>query len=152
MRRISLFLFLIISATAAGLYAGNLWKPEKQSAPDLAAEPDSPSSSTTDFVRLNNQFIIPILSGDRVAALVVLSLSLEITPGQSEYIYLREPKLRDAFLQVLFDHANTGGFSGAFTDTTNLVQLRRSLLGEARLVLGEVVQNVLITEIARQDS
>jgi hypothetical protein len=84
--------------------------------------------------------------------MVILSLSLEVATGTSEQVYSREPKLRDGFLQVLFDHANSGGFKGSFTDSSNLVLLRRTLMETARSILGEVVQDVLISDIARQDS
>jgi flagellar FliL protein len=84
--------------------------------------------------------------------MVVLSLSLEVAPGHTEDVYSREPKIRDAFLQVLFDHANSGGFRGSFTDGSNLVVLRRALQEKAVAVLGDIVTDVLITEIARQDS
>lgn len=105
-----------------------------------------------EYVKMNNQFVVPVVEEGRVAALVVLSLSLEVDPGSTEALYLREPKLRDAFLQVLFDHANIGGFSGSFTDGTNLIALRTSLKEAAAQVMGLVVTDVLITDIARQDS
>jgi flagellar protein FliL len=105
-----------------------------------------------EYVKMNNQFVVPVVENSRVAAMVVLSLSLEVEPGNTEAVYQREPKLRDAFLQVLFDHANTGGFSGSFTDGSNLIVLRTSLKEAAGLVLGTVVHDVLITDIARQDS
>lgn len=105
-----------------------------------------------EYVKMNNQFVIPVVERSRVAAMVVLSLSLEVEPGNTEAVYQREPKLRDAFLQILFDHANTGGFSGTFTDGSNLVVLRNSLKEAAVQVLGKAVTDVLITDIARQDS
>lgn len=105
-----------------------------------------------EYVKMNNQFVVPVVEGGRVSSMVVLSLSLEVAAGNTEAVYQREPKLRDAFLQVLFDHANTGGFSGTFTDGSNLVVLRTSLKETAALVLGTIVDDVLITDIARQDS
>jgi hypothetical protein len=96
--------------------------------------------------------VVPVMQDGRVAAMVVLSLSLEVQEGNTEAVYQREPKLRDVFLQVLFDHANVGGFSGSFTDGSNLVVLRNSLKEAAALVLGTTVRDVLITDIARQDS
>lgn len=105
-----------------------------------------------DYVKLNNQFVVPVVEKGRVAAMVVLSLSLEVEAGNTEAVYQREPKLRDVFLQVLFDHANTGGFAGSFTDGSNLIVLRTSLKEAAALVMGPVVSDVLITDIARQDS
>jgi hypothetical protein len=108
--------------------------------------------TSPEYVKLNNQFVIPVVQEGRVAAMVVLSLSLEVEAGNTEAVYQREPKLRDVFLQVLFDHANVGGFSGSFTDGSNLVVLRTSLKEAAALVLGRTVRDVLITDIARQDS
>jgi flagellar protein FliL len=116
-----------------------------------SAEEGEPEEGAPEYVKMNNQFVVPVVSDGRVAAMVVLSLSLEVEAGNTEAVYQREPKLRDAFLQVLFDHANVGGFSGSFTDGSNLVVLRTSLKEAAALVLGTVVSDVLITDIARQD-
>ena len=66
-------------------------------------------------------------------------------------IYSKEPKLRDSFLQVLFDHANIGGFDGAFTNANNLAVLRGALREVAQKDMGDQVTDVLIVEIARQD-
>lgn len=124
---------------------------------DHAAAEDSGEDGETEadapeYVKLNNQFVVPVVEKGRVAAMVVLSLSLEVGTGNTEAVYQREPKLRDVLLQVMFDHANTGGFSGSFTDGSNLIVLRTSLKEAAALVLGPVVTDVLITDIARQDS
>ena len=71
--------------------------------------------------------------------------------GQRETVYAREPKLRDAFLQVLFDHANMGGFRGTFTDSNNMDVLRNALNETARKSMGDLILDVLIMDIARQD-
>ena len=105
-----------------------------------------------EYVKLNNQFVIPVVEAGQVAALVVVSLSLEVSAGSAELVFEREPKLRDVFLQVLFDHANAGGFRGSFTDGSNLVILRQALKEVAMQVLGDKVRDVLIVDIARQDS
>lgn len=106
---------------------------------------------TSDFVKINNQFVVPVVKGEDIAALVVMSISLEVPTGGSEKIYQREPKLRDLFLQVLFDHANSGGFDGAFTAGPPMQALRTALLETARRELGNNVSDILITDIARQD-
>jgi flagellar protein FliL len=105
-----------------------------------------------EYVKLNNQFIVPVVEDGAVVAMVILSLSLEVAPGSTEAVYGREPKLRDVFLQVLFDHANAGGFRGTFTDGANLVLLRQALLEIARRTMGDIVTDVLIVDIARQDT
>lgn len=128
---------------------------EPPSEPAGAGHPeteDDPHAADTEFVRLNNQFVVPVLDRDRVAALVVMSLSIEARNGLREEIYAREPKLRDAFLQVLFDHANMGGFHGAFTESETLGLLRTALREVAQRELGPGARSVLIVDIARQDS
>lgn len=120
---------------------------------DEAADHEGePEEGAPEYVKMNNQFVVPVVEDGRVAAMVVLSVSIEVEAGNTEAVYQREPKLRDVFLQVLFDHANTGGFSGSFTDGANLIVLRTSLKEAAILVMGSAVRDVLITDIARQDS
>lgn len=108
--------------------------------------------SGTDFVKLNNQFIVPVLKDGRVAAMVVLSLTLETAPGKKEDVYALEPKIRDGFLQVMFDFANAGGFDGTFTSSRALGHLRDALKETALGILGNTVIDVLVTDIARQDN
>ena len=130
---------LALLGTGAGVAAGLVLMPPD--APEQAADPcaapaknatapaaDAPvNPGTRDYVRLNNQFVVPIVLSGRVTSLVVLSLSLEVSVGAQERVFAVEPKLRDGFLQVLFDHANSGGFEGAFTSVTTMETLRRSL-------------------------
>ncbi|MEH6520679.1 flagellar basal body-associated FliL family protein [Sulfitobacter sp.] len=106
----------------------------------------------SEYVKLSNQFVVPIVLDEKVSALVVLALSIEVPAGKTDTVYLREPKLRDSFLQVLFDHANVGGFEGNFTDALMLDRLRTALREVAQKDLGkDVGKDVLIIEIARQD-
>lgn len=168
MRNVIIPLILALLGAAGGTFAGLALRPAAQAggegAPlydDAIAEPaaldgsghdqtDAPAAGF-DYVKLNNQFVVPVVSGRQVDALVVMSLSLEIRQGEREAVYAREPKLRDAMLQVLFDHANMGGFAGAFTDGNTLDILRAALTDTARQVLGDVLNSVLIVDIARQD-
>ncbi|WP_103257623.1 flagellar basal body-associated FliL family protein [Tabrizicola aquatica] len=139
----------------AGLFLRPPPSPEDLAAADHKAETaegETAEEGGPEYVKMNNQFVVPVVDRGRVAAMVVLSLSLEVDAGSSEAVYQREPKLRDVFLQVLFDHANVGGFSGSFTDGSNLITLRTSLKEAAGTILGPAVRDVLITDIARQDS
>jgi hypothetical protein len=113
---------------------------------------DHPETLSYEYVKINNQFVIPIVSDGVVTSLVILTLSLEVNLGTTQKVYSLEPKLRDAFLQVLFDHANMGGFNGAFTDSNNMDLLRNALFETAHKILGDDVSNVLISDIIRQDS
>jgi len=155
-------LLLALFGLGAGMAAGLVLRPaaempaEGEHAPetgDHAAEPEAVEPEMLpDYVKLNNQFIVPILEGGRVVSMVIVSLSLEVRQGTTESVYAREPKLRDVFLQVMFDHANAGGFRGSFTDAANLVLLRKALMEVAVSTLGDIVTDVLIVDIVRQDS
>jgi len=114
-------------------------------------EPNSDVPTLKDYAKLANPFIVPVMAMGKVSALMVLSLSLEVRAGMTSDVNTAEPKLRDVFLQVLFDHANAGGFSGSYTDAANLVALRTALLEAAKSVLGEKVTDVLITDILRRE-
>jgi flagellar protein FliL len=104
-----------------------------------------------EYAKLNNQFVVPVVVADEVAAMVILSLSIEVMAGQKDQVFEVEPKLRDVFLQVLFDHANTGGFDGNFTETTTMRSLRGALQRAAEEAVPGLSQDVLIIEIVRQD-
>ena len=120
---------------------------------DASAENGNADNSTgeKDYARLNNQFVVPVVRDEKVASLVVVSLSVEVPFGQQELVFEREPKLRDAFLQVLFEHANLGGFEGNFTSNSNMRILRDALRSAARDSIGPEASDVLILEMVRQD-
>ena len=123
----------------------------KTEAAKAPAEGQADPALVPEYAKLSNQFIVPVVQRGKVAAMVILSLSLEVTKDSTAEVYNVEPKLRDKFLQVMFDHSNAGGFSGTYTDGSNLVLLREALLEAARSVLGDKVKDVLITDIVRQD-
>ncbi|MGI3169831.1 flagellar basal body-associated protein FliL [Pseudooceanicola sp. C21-150M6] len=115
------------------------------------AEAPEPDLEDREYVKLNNQFVVPVVKGDDIASLVVLSLSLEVKKDTQDTALIHEPKLRDVFLQELFDFAHEGGFDGAYTRSTSLDVLRDSLMRVGSRVLGDDLLDVLITDIARQD-
>ena len=152
--------FLALIGLGIGLGAGVFLRPapaeatqdagaEGHDAPAPEAEVDP--ETLPEYVKLNNQFVVPVLQDGRVTSMVIMALSLEVKKGAAAQVYSREPKVRDALLQVMFDHANAGGFEGSFTDGANLVFLRTALLEAAKSTLGDDVMDVLISDIARQD-
>jgi len=147
LRRLLPALPVLLGAAAGAVLGLVLRDPAGASAPAPA-----PGEVARDYVRLNNQFVVPVIEGGEVGALVILSLSIEAVAGASEAVYAREPRLRDAFLRVMFDHANAGGFAGAFTAGGALELLRAALRETARAVLGDIAIDVLIVDIARQDA
>ena len=170
MLKMLLPLVLLLVGAGAGIGAGLFLRP----APEIVAEENAGSVegeelpqaeeasyeegdteggalAEKEYVRLSNQFVIPIVEGDEVASLVVLSLSVEVELGQQATVFEKEPKLRDSFLQELFNHANRGGFNGRFTDEKNMKVLRTGLLEVAQRDMGSLIKDVLVLEIARQD-
>ena len=119
---------------------------EKKKPSEDTYNPEEP----TEFVKMPKQFVVPVIKRERVAALVVLSISLEVDVGISDAILSRGPKLRDAFLQVLFNHAATGGFDGAFTTGQAMKDLRSTLKDVAERHTGQDVHGILITDLVKQ--
>ena len=110
----------------------------------------SAGAEDSEFMTLDRQFIVPVVSEDRVASMMVLTLSIEVAPGAVEDVFQQEPKLRDALLRALFEHAYTGGFGGDFTNERVMRELRRNLLIAARSVMGEDARDVLVADIIKQ--
>lgn len=156
-------ILLLLIGLGAGVGAGIMLRPpppppEEGKTAEKAEEgheetaEEEADDTIYDYVKLNNQFVVPIIRDGKVSALVVLTLSLEIEAGDTSFIYEKEPKLRDAFLDVLFDHANAGGFDGTFTAAQKIEILRKALSEVARKVMGPQVKSVLIADLVRQDT
>jgi flagellar protein FliL len=152
MRKLIPVIFALVGL-GLGAGAGFFLRPQAVEG-EVAVEVEEPTEPVEppEFVKLSNQFVIPVLNDGRIDAMVIMSINLEVIPGSTEAVFSREPKLRDGFLQVLFDHANAGGFQGSFTDGANMVNLRTALMETATDVLGDLVIDVLIVDIGRQDS
>jgi len=132
--------------------AATVCPPTETPTAEPAPHSEEAKEPETEFVKLNNQFVVPVVEDGAVAAMVILSLSLEVPKGEAPKVFEREPKLRDNLLQTLFNHANAGGFKGSFTDPLAMEALRTALLETARGVLGAAVSSILITDIVRQDA
>jgi hypothetical protein len=119
---------------------------------DHAGKPAHDPDLHLTYVPIEKPFIVPVFAKEKITAMVVLSLSVETDEKQSELVAAMQPRLRDRFLQVMFRHANSGGFDGSFTEGRRMDDLRSGLLSAAREVMADAfVGDVLITEIARQD-
>ena len=171
-------LLLAVLGIAAGVGAGHLLRPDAPAvaepapagegavdcpppaaqtaaltAPPAHRAPDEAAASDSEFVEFANKFVVPLVdeTSDKVASMVVLAFSLEVAPGTSERIYEREPKLRDAFLRVLFDHANAGGFDDGYLSSAGLDELRKALREIAVTTAGSAVRDVLILDMVKQE-
>lgn len=161
MNPIILPVVLGLVGSGAGIGAGFVLRPPPPAAeaPDCAQsetacpeDPAPPEPATSySYYDLNDQFVVPVMGERRVISLVVLTLTIETDPDTEDRVSALEPKLRDALLQALFDHAQTGGFDGVFTTGQPMRDLRQSLTSKARTVLGDMAHGVLVTDIIRQD-
>lgn len=126
-------------------------KPDKAAGDKPKKDDAKPNDVSFDYAKLQNQFIVPLVRDEVVKSVVVMSVSLEMQSGTQDVAFSVEPRLRDSFLRVLFDHAAIGGFDGAFANNQNLKRLRHALKESAYDVLGDRLNDVLITDIVRQD-
>ncbi|MCL1628592.1 MULTISPECIES: flagellar basal body-associated FliL family protein [Roseinatronobacter] len=144
-------ILLMLLGLAGGVGAGFVMRPAPEPLPEgeeVVAPPIS--APVTELYELEGQFLVPLVEGGRVASIVVIELALEIDDTANLAVAGKEPLLRDRMLQILFDHANIGGFDGMFTSNNNMALLRRALLDAATQVMGpRVVFEVLITNILR---
>ncbi|MBO9476281.1 flagellar basal body-associated FliL family protein [Shimia sp. R11_0] len=159
-------IILLLVGVGGGVGAGLALRPEPTPPPaeEHMAETDEKAAAKTEkppkeegppsgreYVDLNDQFIIPVVDDDAVSSLILVTLTLEVDSGERESIYQAEPRIRGALLQTMFDHANAGGFHGAFTNSSKLEPLRRTFLEVAQNVYGDEISDVLIIQITRQD-
>ncbi|WP_151718875.1 flagellar basal body-associated FliL family protein [Gemmobacter serpentinus] len=158
MKNLIMLILVVLLVAGSGVAAGYFLRPPPDATamadPDVdpGDETSDDPSETDEYAKMSNPFIIPLIEGARIESIVVISLAIEAKAGSIATVYDMEPKLRDAFLSVMFDHANTGGFRGAFTDGQNLERLRRQLRDVAVKLMPDTVKNVLITDIGRRDS
>ncbi|MCC6000547.1 MAG: flagellar basal body-associated FliL family protein [Pararhodobacter sp.] len=140
----------LLAGTGAGWFMRPA-PPEPESA-EATTEPVDTAPAQTETLRLPSQFLVPVIHDGRMRAMVVIGLALEVEAGQDITLARHEARLRAAFLQAMFDHANLGGFDGVFTSGEVLHGLRRALRDIARAELGTGVHDVLITDLVRQES
>lgn len=170
MKAMILPIVLALVGTGAGVGAAIFLGPSKEPAEthaeadagheDAAAEPAKAKADTHSadepvgeeaYIKMHNQFVVPLVRDDRMTGMVVMSIALQATQADRDTVLRHEPKLRDAFLKVMFNHANMGGFEGNFTESKPMGLLYSALLTKAQEVVGPKVSEVLILELARQD-
>ncbi len=143
---------LVLLGVGGGLAAGLILRPAAAppEAPDGVEMLASVPTGKRGLFEIPNQFMVPVMHEDRIAAVIVITLALEISEPHRAEVASSLPRLRDAMLQVMFDHANSGGFHGAFTANTTMDQLRRALLEAGQKAVGrDAVFSVLVTDILR---
>lgn len=117
----------------------------------MKAEEVEEAPKDTEIVKLPNQFVIPVIVNERVLAMVILTVALEVEAGSADHVRSIEPKLRDAFIGELFGLAALGGFDDDVVSRQTLELVRMLLSERAQTLLSQKHAKVLITDMARQD-
>jgi len=155
-----LAILLVPLGLIGGLAGGHFLAPqpevdeEEDTTEDAKEAPKKPAKldlSNADYAKLDKHFIIPVIEEGTVTALVVITMAIEVEKESRDLVFEHEPKLRAEFLNVFFNHAQSGGFSGVFIHTEAMNDLRGSLNAAAWSVLGDAAHQVLITSLTRQD-
>ncbi|MBO6885997.1 MAG: hypothetical protein JJ869_20815 [Marivita sp.] len=105
-----------------------------------------------EIVKLPSQFVVPVILDNRVRAMVILTVALEVETGQGDRVRALEPKLRDEFLAELFNLAALDGFRDDLISRKTLELVKHALTARSTDVLGTKDVTVLITDMARQDT
>jgi flagellar protein FliL len=117
----------------------------------MALAPKKPEGELA-YVPIEKPFVVPVFQGEKVVAMVVVTLSVEVGADAAQTVETVLPRMRDSFLKVMFRHANSGGFDGSFTSGQPMQDLKSALVVAARAILPEApLGEILITDIARQD-
>ena len=148
---IILILLGSVLGAGTGIYMRLSSQPEDAMMMEKEAKGEDEEKITYDFVDLGKQFVVPVMDADSVTALVVLSIFVEVDPVAADKVRNNEPKIRDTVLQVLFRHAQSGGFEGAFTTGQPMRDLRMALSEAVTKIVGDGAKGVLVTDVVRQD-
>ena len=103
------------------------------------------------YLKFKRQFVVPVVKGRQIEALVILNLNYELDEEAPDNIYSFEPKLRDAIVRELLTLSDEGIFSNDLTTPQNYELVRSTLLKAGQDVVPEGIRDVLILDIARQD-
>ena len=103
------------------------------------------------YLKFKRQFVVPVMKGKEIEALVIMNLNFELESDAPENLYSFEPKLRDAIVRELLTLSDRGIFGEDMTTPKNYETLRSTLLEAGQRVVQDGIKDVLILDIARQD-
>jgi len=102
-------------------------------------------------VKFGRKLVVPVVEGATTRALMVIDLGIDVPAPLSDRVHAMEPRLRDAFMRVLFQMAAAGAFTETYIDARILEELRVALLAAARERAGSAVSDVLILDMIRKE-
>ena len=152
----------LLAGLTGGIYAASqLWPAERQNAvADKSAEAKLASdekdskdeAKASAFLKLDQPFVIPIQTHNKISEHVVLSISMETHVDHFDALDAMTPKLRAAFIITLYDHASIGSFSDPLDNVKMLQHVTEALQTSADQALNGLQATVLITNFVRQNA
>lgn len=112
----------------------------------------SSDSGTTSYMKFKRQFVIPVMKENKIKSLVIMNFNIELNDAAPPNSFNLEPKLRDAFMRSLLNLSNEGVFDDDLTSPETFDYIRENLVGAARGILSQGVENVLILDVAKRDN
>ncbi len=103
------------------------------------------------YFNFRRNFIVPVVGTDRVQALVLLNVSVEMDEVNIDSAQQREPNIRDAFMKSLLAMSHEGLFNQDITDPDVYSEIQQRLLETAKYSIDESVRSILLVDFARQD-
>jgi hypothetical protein len=143
----SLAVIGVVLGLAVGGGAGSYW----YMAPAGDAAASLLRSEHHAFIDMERKFVVPLVRGNRVRSLVVVDLRLEVRSAAETRAQELKPKIRDLFLDTLYEMAVAGAFDGDLYSNNVQGEMRARLLEDARRVLQDDATAILIGELLRQD-
>jgi hypothetical protein len=143
----SLAVIGVVLGLAVGGGAGSYW----YMAPAGDAAASLLRSEHHAFIDMERKFVVPLVRGNRVRSLVVVDLRLEVRSAAETRAQELKPKIRDLFLDTLYEMAVAGAFDGDLYSNNVQGEMRTRLLEDAMQVLQDDATAILIGELLRQD-
>lgn len=112
---------------------------------------DEHGATGAGYLKIPNQFVVPIVRHGNVKALAVVSISLEIDEAERDTLSHELPRIKALTLQTLLNHAALGGFDGNFADLEHTTELSQRITDRLRHDVSHSIANTLLLELARQD-
>jgi len=114
-----------------------------------AAKMDATGKPTEIVMVSVGEILVPVIRNNRTRMYLAMKVFVEVAPGTEDAAKKVMPKIRDSMLLAL--HAKVAE-PKTDVDPLDIAEIRRSLLGAARRVLGDNVREVLVNDFMRQDT
>ena len=103
------------------------------------------------YFNFRRNFIVPVIGKERVQALVLISVSIEMPEDKIEEVQTREPNIRDAFMKALLAMSYEGVFNQDITNPDVYNEIQKRLYETAKVSVDKDVKSILLVDFARQD-